>query len=148
MATADDIREIFVGCFFGPPCTENDLRRAELALSAPLPPALRSLYAAFDGFRGPTNAGFFWPLFGRDGLVDRNLIYRDEPFPIEWTSQCIFFGDYGCGAMWGIKWDLPNSVIAWDPEFGTDFDVVGCSPFETWRAEKQRYDALAEEGSD
>lgn len=50
--------------------------------------------------------------------------------------------------MWGIKWDLPNSVIAWDPEFGTDFDVVGCSPFETWRAEKQRYDALAEEGSD
>ena len=142
MAAADDIRRIFAGYRFGAPCTVADIDSAERKLGERLPGALRELYAAFDGFVGPTNADFFWPLFGRNELVEMNRFLRGEPFPTEWTSQCLFFGDYGCGPHWAFNRDLPDRVIVWDPEWGTDFDVVGGSPLEVWCAEKQQYDSL------
>jgi hypothetical protein len=142
---ADEVRAIFPGHSFGPPCSEADVRRAEAALGEPLPPILRELYLAFDGFRGPTNAAFFWPLFSREGLIEMNRFYRgDDLFPQQLVSQCLFFGDNGCGPQWGFKRDLPGKVMRWDAEWGTDFEVAGESPIEVWRAEKQRYDSLAE----
>ena len=146
MAAADEVRAMFVGHGFGEPCAEADIRRAELALGEPLPQALRELYLAFDGFRGSTNAGFFWPLFGRVGLVEMNQFYRgDDIFPIELISQCLFFGDNGCGPQWGFKRDLPGKVIQWDAEWGADFEVAGDSPLDVWRAEKELYDSLGEQ---
>src|SRR5687768_13097256 len=66
----DDVRRHFAGYPFGDPCTEADLARAEAALGIPIPPVLRTLYLSFNGFLGPTDAGYFWPLFGdRGGLV-------------------------------------------------------------------------------
>jgi hypothetical protein len=147
MAAADEVRALFPGHRFGAPCSAADLRRAEAALGEPLPPALRELYLAFDGFLGPTDAAFFWPLFGHEGLVEMNQFYRgDALFPQELVAQCLFFGDYGCGPQWGLKGDTPGKVIRWDAEWGTDFEVVGDSPLEVWRAAKQWYDALAEGG--
>ena len=146
MAAADEVRKLFAGNSFGAPCTEADIRRAEEALGEPLPPGLRELYLAFDGFLGSTNAGFFWPLFGREGLVAMNKFYRgDDLFPQALVSQCVFFGDSGCGPQWGFKRDLPDKVIQWDAEWGADFEVVGDSPLDVWRAEKQSYDSLGEE---
>jgi hypothetical protein len=146
MAVADEVRVLFPGHRFGPPCTEVDLSRAEAALGQPLPPALRELYLAFDGFLGPTDARFFWPLFGREGLVEANRFYRSgDPFPQELVSLCLFFGDNGCGPLWGIKRDLPGEVIQWDAEWGADFEVVGDSPLDVWRGVKQRYDSLSGE---
>jgi hypothetical protein len=146
MVRADEIRALFVGHQFGLPCTNDDIGRAEAVLGEPLPPVLRELYLAFDGFLGSTNAGFLWPLFGREGLVEMNLFFRgDDLFPQGLVSQCLFFGGDGCGPQWGIKRDLPGKVIQWDARWGNDFEVVGDSPLEVWRAEKQSYDALAEE---
>lgn len=146
MALADEVRSLFPGHRFGAPCSEADIRRAEAALGEPLPTPLRELYLAFDGFLGSTDAGFFWPLFGREGLVEMNQFYRgDELFPQELVSQCLFFGDNGCGPQWGFKRDLAGKVVQWDAEWGADFEVVGDTPLDVWRAEMQRYESLGEE---
>ncbi len=146
MGIAEEVRAMFPGHTFGAPCTEADIGRAETALGEPLPLVLRELYLAFDGFRGSTNAAFFWPLFGREGLIEMNQFYRgDDLFPQGLVSQCLFFGDNGCGPQWGLKHDLPGKVIQWDAEWGADFEVVGDCPLEIWRAEKQLYDSLAGE---
>jgi hypothetical protein len=146
MAAADDVRALFAGHRFGAPCTEADIGRAEAALGEPLPPVLRDLYRAFDGFLGSTDATFFWPLFGPEGLVAMNQFYRgDDLFPQELVAQCLFFGDNGCGPQWGFKRDLPGKVIRWDAACGRDFKVVGDSPLEVWRAEKQWFDSAADE---
>lgn len=143
MSQPDEVRALFAGQHFGAPCTDADIRRAETALGEPLPPILRELYLAFDGFLGPTNAGFFWSLFEREGLVEMNRFYRDDPlFPQALVSQCLFFGDNGCGPQWAFKRDLPGKVIRWDAEWGEDIEVVGESPLDVWRAEKQMYDDL------
>jgi SMI1 / KNR4 family (SUKH-1) len=143
MEHVDTIRALFAGHHFGPPCTEADIRRAEALLGEPLPHVLRELYLAFDGFLGSTDAGFFWSLFGTEGLVEMNRFFRDDDlFPQELVSRCLFFGDNGCGPQWGIKRDLPGKVMQWDAEWGEGFEIVGDSPLEVWRAEKQSYDAL------
>jgi hypothetical protein len=146
MGQPDEVRALFAGHSFGAPCNDADVREAEAALGESLPPVLRELYLAFDGFRGPTNAAFFWPLFGREGLVEMNQFYRgDDLFPQELISQVLFFGDNGCGPQWGFKRDLPGKVIQWDAEWGADFEVIGDSPLDVWRAEKQMYDSLGGE---
>ena len=145
MSAADQLRELFAGHRFGLPCTDAEIRRAEETLGEGLPLALRELYRAFDGFLGSTDAAFFWPLFGREGLVETNLFYRgDDIFPRELVSNCVFYGDSGCGPAWGLKRDLPGKVILWDAEWGTDFETVGDTPFDVWQAEKQRYDSLGD----
>jgi cell wall assembly regulator SMI1 len=144
MGQPDEVRLLFAAYSFGPPCPETDIRRAEAALGESFPLAIRELYLAFDGFRGPTNAAFFWPLFGQEGLVEMNQFYRgDDLFPQELVSKCLFFGDNGCGPQWGIKQDLPGKIIQWDAEWGPDFEVVGDSLLQVWGAEKQLYDSLA-----
>jgi hypothetical protein len=146
MTAADEVRAMFPGHSFGAPCTEEDIRRAEGALGELLPPILRELYLSFNGFLGSTNAGFFWSLFGREGLVELNLFYRGHNvFPAELMSQCLFFGDNGCGQQWGFKRDLPGRVIQWDAEWGQDFEIVAGDPVDAWRVEKQLYDASDEQ---
>ena len=146
MEQADEVRALFVGQHFGAPSTEADIRRAEALLCEPLPPVIRELYLAFDGFLGPTDAGFFWPLFGAEGLVEKNRFLRsNDLFPQKLVSQCLLFGDNGCGPQWGIKRDRPGKVIQWDAEWGTDFEVVGDSPIDVWKSEKPLYDATDEE---
>jgi hypothetical protein len=146
MAAADEVRTLFAGYSFGAPCTEAELRRAEEALGESLPSVLQELYLAFDGFRGSTNAAFFWPLFGPEGLVVLNQFYRgDNLFPRALVSQCLFFGDDGCGPQWGLRRDLPGKIIRWDAEWGEDFEVVGATPLEVWRTTKQWYDSLSEQ---
>jgi hypothetical protein len=146
---AEEVRTHFAGFDFGAPCSEADIRSAEAALGEELPAVLRELYLAFDGFLGPTNAGFFWRLFDPDpdagGLVETNRFFRQgEEFPREFVSRCVFFGDNGCGPQWGIKKDLPGKVIMWDAAWGDRFQVVGENPLEAWLAEKRAYDELDE----
>src|SRR5206468_2065299 len=97
------------------PCSEEQLARAESLLGAPIPRMLRDLYSAFDGFEGPTNAPFLWPLFerqrGQGALVEMNRFLRTDDFPEPLMSQCLFYGDAGTGPFWGIKHDLPGKVI-------------------------------------
>ena len=56
------------------------------------------------------------------------------------VSQCLFFGDNGCGPQWGIKRDAPGKVILWDAEWGDEYKVAGENPLEVWAAEKRMYE--------
>src|SRR5690349_16735751 len=128
MSIAQRVREEFSGFAFGAPCSTEDILRAERQLGESLPAQLRELYLAFDGFRGPTGAQFFWSLFGQNGLVEFNGFLRDgEEFPYAFVCSCVFFGDAGIGDMWGIKHDLPGKIIRWDATWGEDFEVAGDS---------------------
>ncbi len=145
MSSVDDIRALFPGRSFGSACTDTDIRIAEEILGEPLPSVLRELYLAFDGFRGSTDAYFFWSLFGPEGMVEMNRFYRgDDIFPQELVTQCLFFGDNGCGQQWGFKRDLSDTIIKWDAEWGADFEIAGKNPFDAWQAEKRFYDSLAD----
>lgn len=143
MSEAEELRALFAGHHFGPPCSEIDLERAQAALGGPLPASLRELYLAFDGFLGSTDSNFLWPLFGHEGLVEFNLFYRgDELFPQDLISECLFFGDNGCGQSWAFKRDLPGKIIEWDAEWGVDYELVGDSLIEVWKNEKAKFDSL------
>lgn len=146
---AEKVKAAFPDAIYGAPCADDELRRARVVLGEPLPSVLETFYRAFNGFRGPTNAAFFWPLFASPeaptGLVDMNQFFRkniDDPFPLEIVSQCLFFGDDGVGAQWGYKKDLPGKIIKWDAEWGTDVEVIGDSPLDAWLAEKELYERL------
>lgn len=143
MNLARKVEEVFQGFPFGAPATPEDLLRAEEALGHPVPPPLRELYLAFDGFSGPTHAQFFWPLFAPNGLVEFNRFLRNgDEFPHDFVSSCVFFGDEGVGSMWGIKQDLPDSIILWDATWGEEYEVVGTCPLEVWEQAKGDYDEL------
>ncbi len=151
MSQVDEVRANFAEFQLGAPCSEADIRQAEEALGEKLPAVLWELYLAFNGFLGPTNATFFWPLFapkpGYAGLVEMNSFFRaGDPFPQDLVSQCLFFGDNGIGQQWGIKKDLPGKVIEWDARWGMDFEIAGDNPLAAWLAEKQCYEELDEQG--
>ena len=146
---AEKVKAAFPEAAYGPPCSDGDIRRANADLGEPLPSVLQELYRAFNGFRGPTNAGFFWPLFASPknptGLVQMNRFLREyahDPFPQDIVSQCLFFGDDGIGAQWGFKKDLAGKIIKWDARWGKDFEVVGDGPLEAWVGEKENYDRI------
>jgi len=146
---AEKVKAEFPAAVFGPPCSDDDIQRAVAALGEHLPAVLEGFYRAFNGFRGPTNAGFLWQLFASKknptGLVETNRFFREnveDPFPREIVSQCLFFGDDGIGAQWGFKKDLPGKIIKWDARWGTDVEVAGNSPLEAWLAEKAIYDEM------
>ena len=116
-------------------------------LGARFPRELRSLYLAFDGFRGPTEARFLWPLLAKDGIVDFNGFLREgSEFPRSFVSSCLFFGDAGIGDMWGFKDDLPGQIIRWSTSWGDDFEIAGTSMLDVWMGEKKTYDELARKG--
>ena len=150
MGMADEVRSHFAGHRFGSPCTEAAICRAEDALGEPLPPVLRELYLAFNGFLGPTDATFFWPLFesepGAGGLVEINQFFRgDDLFPQDLVTRCLFFGDNGIGPQWGLHRDRPGQVIMWDARWGAEFEVTGDTPLAAWLAEKRFYDEVTGE---
>ena len=147
MTAIEVIRTQFGDVACGAPCGEADIVRAEQALGEQLPSELRSYYLAFDGFRGPTQARFLWPLFARDGLVDFNRFLRQgDEFPNRFTTSCLFFGDAGVGDMWGLKHDLPGQIIRWSASWGEDFEIAGASMLEVWLHEKRSYDEIATKG--
>jgi hypothetical protein len=147
MGLPDEVRACFACFGFGPSCSEGEIGHAESKLGETLPAELKGLYLAFDGFKGPTGASFFWPLFAHKendpGLVEMNLFFRgDDLFPQGLVSKCIFFGDNGCGTQWGIKRDLAGKVILWDAEWGDEYEIAGEDLLEVWTAEKRMYEEL------
>jgi hypothetical protein len=151
---AEKVKAEFPNAAYGSPCSDEDIRRATAALGEPLPAILEEFYRAFNGFHGPTNAGFFWPLFASTnnptGLVEMNAFFRenvDDPFPREIVSQCLFFGGDGIGGQWAFKTDQPGKIIKWDASWGTDVEIVGDSPLEAWVAEKKVYDDMQRDES-
>ena len=125
---------------FGQPCEEREIANAEQQLGHALPVALRRLYRAFDGFRGPGNAVFLWPLFGDDGLVRRGLFGRSQRWAPSWHGRVILFGDNGVGDYWGLHVTGQTGVMEWRPIDGEAFSIAGPSILDVWESEQRQYD--------
>jgi hypothetical protein len=129
---------------FGPPCSPEQIEEASRKLALRFPDALRSLYLAFDGLRGPTNAAFLWSLAK---VVDQNLFVREEEWAPSWLRRVIIFGDDGIGGTIGIQWaidpDHTDQIIEWCLGSLSDRPIGGSTVFEVWRREQERYDEAA-----
>ncbi|WP_435015425.1 SMI1/KNR4 family protein [Tundrisphaera sp. TA3] len=144
MSIADEVRLVFSGFDFGPPCDAEEIDRAENELGHPLPALLRELYLSFDGFRGPTDAGFFSPLLRRDNLGSESLVsytlwLRCEDYFPEVLQASVVFGNDGCGSDWGMRFDSGHEVFEWRAGQGESYLVVGKSPLDAWRRGKALY---------
>jgi SMI1 / KNR4 family (SUKH-1) len=142
MSITEEVRRHFEG--FGPPCAPEDIARAEQELGHPLPAVLRELYLSFDGFPGPTGAGFFSPLLPGDdpnsvSLVGFTLSLRGEDYFPRFLQRAVVFGGDGCGSNWGILIESPDEIFEWHPEDGEEYSVVGGSPLDAWLRGKALY---------
>lgn len=131
----------------GEPCAESDFKNAAHVLGHPLPEELVRIYEMADGFRGPTNAAFLYPLinpqpFNQETAVGFTQYLRTDPSQPHFWRNAIAFGDYGVGATWGININS-GEVFEWWPEDGEETTVLGTSILEVFADKKKWYDELA-----
>jgi hypothetical protein len=148
VSIAVEVRALFPGEVFGAPCTDLEISSAELALGHNLPPILQDLYRAFDGFFGPTDAQFLYPLLkttkpGKTSLVEYTRFLRSEDFP-QFLQRAVAIGDTGTGPSWIIEIDRPERILWWDAEWGDEYEVVPGTLIDAWRRARDEYARLLE----
>ena len=146
MFSPEEVRLAFPEGVFGVSATPEAIATAERLLGHELPSQLRSLYIEFDGFRGPTNAPFLFPVLERPGprgesLVTYTLFFRSEPYFPAWLQQAIVLGDNGTGAAWFMLLNEGCRIVRWDSEW-EEYEAVTGSLLDAWRKEKEFYDSL------
>jgi len=135
------IREHFSSAIFGAPCTIEDIAAAESTLGITLLGSLRELYLAFDGFRGPGNAQYLFPLLnctdGGSSLLAMTELFRDWKSPD--LSQFIFFGSSTADESWGLSLDAPRKIIAYHHQMEDRYEIAGSDIYEAFVADEQRF---------
>jgi len=147
MNIAQQIRELFEGFPFGAPCHPSDVAKAEELLGHPLPPPLTELYLNFNGFAGPTDAAFFYPLltptsFSNTSLVEYTLSLRGEDYFPRFLQRAVAIGDYGVGPCWVILIDTPGKILEWDGEWGDDYETLEGTLADVWEGKKEWYESV------
>jgi hypothetical protein len=146
MFTANDVRRAFPDAIFAPPAKPEAIAEAERRLGHELPPQLRSLYVAFDGFLGPTNAPFLLPVLhpprsGAESLTTYTEFFRAEDYMPDWLQRAIVCGDNGTGTGWFLLLDEGNRVVRWDAEW-EEYESVEGNLLDDWCREKELYDSI------
>ena len=146
MFKPEEVRSAFPEGVFREAATGEELAEAERQLGHHLPSQLRELYLSFNGFQGPTNAPFLFPLLERPGpsgesLVTYTLFLRGEGYFPNWVQRAIAFGENGTGAAWLMIIDESDRLVRWDAEW-EDYEAVDGSLLEAWKEEKALYDSL------
>jgi hypothetical protein len=139
---------MFPEATFGEPCSDEQIAQAETRLGHPLPPVLVELYRAFDGFVGPTNAQFLYPLCNapRDmiaSLVEHTLFLRGEDYFPDFLKAAVAVGDMGTGTCWLILLEDPTRVVQWEGSWGDDYEVLEGGLTDAWLSAKQLYDSAS-----
>lgn len=148
MTLASDVRTAFAVYPAGLPCTEEEIAFAEKKLGHPLPSAVRDLYRAMNGFLGPTESRFLYPLLDAaadssgTSLVGHTLFLRSEDYFPDFLAKAIAVGDDGTGPAWLVFLDQPDKVALWDAEWGDEFEWLEGSLLDVWLKAKEMYDAI------
>lgn len=137
MSLADAVRQAFPNCEFGPPVPPAEIAAAEQALGHPLPPALRDLYAAFDGFKDATNAHLLMPLTRRphprqESLLTFTEFLRGEIPDLPWLQTAVAAGHGGTGPAWFVSIEHPDQVWWWDAAWGDDYELEEGALLDVW----------------
>ncbi|CAA9413054.1 MAG: hypothetical protein AVDCRST_MAG64-2445 [uncultured Phycisphaerae bacterium] len=129
---------------FGPPCSPEEIARAEAVLGRPLPPQLRAVYERCDGFVGPGGTDPLWPLRfdGPAGLAGYNLELRIEQTAPSWAAEAVFYGGDGVGGTYAIR-DGVDGVVLWSWRDFDDCPVVARDVYEAWADLQQRHEESA-----
>ena len=133
-----ELRRLIEVTRMGRPSPPHKLLAAQRRLGQKLPPALRPVYRACDGFTGPEGTGFLRSLAT---LVRRNLWYREEPWLPRWAKAVIWFGDDGGGFDWGIDPARPGRIVTWDPRWERP-RIAGRNLMEVWREGQRSWDSV------
>ena len=148
MSIAADVRKAFSGYRIGAPCKDEELARAEIQLGHPLPSVIRELYREMNGFFGPTDASFLFPLLddvgdpGQQSLVGYTLFLRSEDYFPRFLANAVAVGDDGTGPMWLVFLDQPQRVALWDGEWGDDVQWLEGSLLDVWLKAKAMYEGM------
>ena len=147
MVDPQAVRDTFAGFPFGTPCASAEIAEAEKRLGHALPAVLRGLYSAFDGFTGPTNAPFLYPLTrapraSATTLVDFTLFLRTEGYFPTFVHRAVAVGDDGGGASWMVRLGAPHTVIRWGADWGQGNENQGGPLRAAWREAKRLYESL------
>ncbi len=62
------------------------------------------------------------------------------------VSECVFLADDGRGIVWGIKRDLHDTLIQWDAEWGSDYEVLG-PLMDVFEVQSELFTWLGKDGS-
>jgi hypothetical protein len=146
MFSPEEVRSAFPDGVFSAPATPEVIVTAERVLGHELPSQVRNLYLEFNGFHGPTNAPFLFPVLERPGpsgesLVTYTLFFRGEDYFPDWLQHAIVLGDNGTGTAWFVLLNEDCRVVRWDAEW-EEYESVDGSLLDAWRREKEFYDSF------
>jgi SMI1 / KNR4 family (SUKH-1) len=142
-----EVRALFPAGVFGAPCTDLEIAAAERALGHKLPPILKDLYRSFDGFIGPTDAQFLYPLLKptdtmKTSLVEHTQFLRSEDYFPQFLQRSVAIGDTGIGPCWIIEIDRAERILWWDAEWGDEYEVVPGTLIDAWHRARDEYARL------
>jgi len=140
------LREIFPLGRFAAPATREAISSAEAALGVRFPAQLTALYLECDGFREDRgNAKYLLSLTEEDfigSLISLTRFHWEEIgefWPQLDLRPYIFFGSSSGGEAWGINWRQPDQIIAFHHHMEGDYEIVGASIVEVYKADYARY---------
>lgn len=136
------LHDVFPHSRFFPPADEAMIAEAEARLGVSLPEQLRVFYLECDGFREDRgNAKYLLSLTNEDFIG--SLVSITKHFWTEYSIPCLksfmFFGSSSGDACWGINWNNPLEVIAYHHHMEDQYEVVGTSILDVWKADYALY---------
>ena len=139
------IRSAMPDASFDPPATSAMIDAAEGALGVPLPDWLREIYLACNGFRGPTDVRYLYPLDGREGVAEFTFFLRTE-WSLPWLSRAIVFSDNGVGGTCTVHWAaLDGMLIEWCYGDGEEYTVVDGDLYDVLSREQVMWDEMEDD---
>ena len=136
MFTPQQVRDAFPESNYRVSASRLEITEAERLLGHDLPPQLKLLYSVFDGFDGPTDAPFLFPLLDRpaprgESLVTYTLFLRGEGYFPTWVQNAVALGHDGTGTAWFFLLGLENQLVVWNTEW-EEYEVVDGNLLDAW----------------
>jgi hypothetical protein len=144
MGLVEETGRCFPKARFRPAATEQEIARAEAEFGVRLPPVLREMYLAFDGFREDLgNAAYLLPLTESDGagsMVSTNqFLWREfgARFPRIGLDRFLFFGMSGGDEYLGIRISDWAEIVAYHHHMEDEYEVVGSDILQVYMNDRQ-----------
>ncbi len=147
MTTPEQLRNSFPNGVFGAPVSAQVIAEVEAELGHALPQVLRDLYLDFDGFMGPLNTPFLFPLRERPNAMQESLLsftrfLRDEDYCPPWLHRAVAIGGDGSGSAWFVLLESPDGAVRWEAEWGPEYEQLEGSLLDIWLSKKAALDSL------
>lgn len=127
---------------FNDPATSVMIEKAQLSLAVTFPSWLRDLYLTCDGFSGPTDVRYLYPLCEDNGVVEFTLFLRNE-WKLPWLNRCAVFSENGLGGSSTVHWGIcDGKLIEWCYGDGNDFNEIDGDFISILKRQQSLWDEL------